>query len=168
MRRIRKKFKKPRSPWGIVKIRDERKLLNEYGLRRKKEMLIAQEILRRYRERARKLIAEKDKEKEKVLIEKMASIGLLTKKESTLDDILALNIMSILDRRLQTLVFRKGLAKTPRQARQFIVHGHVSVAGRRTKFPSYLVPVEHERRITLYEYKREKAAIAPVPQEASE
>ncbi len=168
MRRIRKKFKKPRSPWGIVKIRDERKLLNEYGLRRKKEMLIAQEIMRGYRERARKLIAEKDKEKEKVLIEKMAKIGLLTKKESTLDDVLALNIMNILDRRLQTLVFRKGLAKTPMQARQFIVHGHVSVAGRRTKFPSYIVPVEQERRITLYEYKREKAAIAPVPQEASE
>jgi len=168
MRRIRKKFKKPRSPWGIVKIRDERKLLNEYGLRRKKEMLVAQEILRSYRERARKLIAEKDKEKERILIEKMASIGLLTKKESTLDDILALNITNVLDRRLQTLVFRKDLAKTPLQARQLIVHGHVSVAGRRTKFPSCLVPVEHERKIMLYESRREKATIAQPPQEAGE
>ena len=149
MRRIRKKFKKPRSPWSITKIKDERKLLNEYGLRRKKEMLIAQDVLRTYRQRARVLIAEKDREKERILIEKMARIGLLSKKESTLDDILALSITNVLDRRLQTLVFRKGLAKTPNQARQFIVHGHVSVAGRRTRFPSYMVPVEEERKITL-------------------
>ena len=88
MRRIRKKFKKPRSPWNITKIKDERSLLNEYGLRRKKEMLIAQDVLRNYRQRARVLIAEKDKEKERILIEKMAKIGLLSKKESTLDDIL--------------------------------------------------------------------------------
>ena len=149
MRRIRKKFKKPRSPWSITKIKDERKLLNEYGLRRKKEMLIAQDVLRTYRQRARVLIAEKDREKERILIEKMARIGLLSKKESTLDDILALSITNVLDRRLQTLVFRKGLAKTPNQARQFIVHGHVSVAGRRTRFPSYMVPVEEERKIAL-------------------
>jgi small subunit ribosomal protein S4 len=161
MRRIRKKFKKPRSPWSITKIRDERKLLNEYGLRRKKEMLIAQEVLRNYRQRARELIAEKDKEKERILIEKMAKIGLLSKKESTLDDVLALNIIAILDRRLQTLVFRKGIAKTPLQARQLIVHGHISVAGRRTMFPSYIVPVEEERKISL-RMPEKKARAQPI------
>jgi len=76
--------------------------------------------------------------------------------------------MSVLDRRLPTLVFRKGLAKTPLQARQLIIHGHVSVAGRRTKFPSCLVPVEQERKIMLYEHRREKATIAQPPQEAGE
>jgi small subunit ribosomal protein S4 len=149
MRRIRKKFKKPRSPWSITKIKDERKLLNEYGLRRKKEMLVAQQILRNYRQRARVLIAEKDKEKERILIEKMTRIGLLSKKESTLDDVLALSIINVLDRRLQTIVFRRGIATSPLHARQLIVHGHVSVAGRRMGFPSYLVPVEEERKIAL-------------------
>jgi len=161
MRRIRKKFKKPRSPWSITKIREDRKLLNEYGLRRKKEMLIAQEVLRNYRQRARELIAEKDKEKERILIEKMAKTGLLAKKESTLDDILALTITNVLDRRLQTLVLRKGIAKTPMQARQLIVHGHVSVAGRKTKFPSYMVPVEEERKITLH-MPEKKSRVQPV------
>jgi small subunit ribosomal protein S4 len=161
MRRIRKKFKKPRSPWSITKIRDERKLLNEYGLRRKKEMLIAQEVLRNYRQRARELIAEKDKEKERILIEKMSKIGLLIKKESTLDDILALNITNVLDRRLQTLVLRKAIAKTPMQARQLIVHGHISVAGKRTSFPSYMVPVEEERKISLH-MPEKKARVQPV------
>jgi small subunit ribosomal protein S4 len=161
MRRIRKKFKKPRSPWSITKIRDERKLLNEYGLRRKKEMLLAQEVLRSYRQRARDLIAEKDKEKERILIEKMAKMGLLSKKESTLDDILALSVTNLLDRRLQTLVFRKAIAKTPMQARQLIVHGHVSVAGRRTSFPSYMVSVEEERKISL-RMPEKKGRVQPV------
>ena len=163
MRRIRKKFKKPRSPWSITKIKEERSLLNEYGLRRKKEMLIAQEILRVYRQRARVLIAEKDKEKERILIEKMSKTGMLTKKEGTLDDILALSIRNVLDRRLQTIVFRKGLAKTPMQARQLIVHGHVSVSGKKTKFPSYIVPIDEERKISWYSASREKGQTqAPV------
>ena len=149
MRKIRKKFKRPKSPWNMARIKEERKIMREYGLKRNKEMLLAYEILREFRQRARNLIAEKDKEKEKVLIEKMFKVGILTKKESSLDDVLALDVRSILDRRLQTLVFRKGFVKTPMQARQLIVHGHISVAGRKTGFPSYLVPVEEERKITL-------------------
>ncbi len=161
MRRIRKKFKKPRSPWNITKIKDDRKLLNDYGLRRKKEMLMAQGVLRNYRQRARELIADKDKEKERILIEKMAKLGFLPKKESTLDDILALNITNLLDRRLQTLVLRKGIAKTPMQSRQLIVHGHVSVAGRKTKFPSYIVPVEEDRKISLH-MPEKKVKVKPI------
>ncbi|MEM5812252.1 MAG: 30S ribosomal protein S4 [Candidatus Aenigmatarchaeota archaeon] len=151
MRRIRKKFKRPKTPWNMARIKEERNLMKEYGLRRKKEILVAHEILRNYRQRARRLIAEKDKEKERILIDKMARLGLLTKRESTLDDILALDIRNVLDRRLQTIVFRRGIAKTPLQARQLIVHGHISVAGRKTKFPSYIVPVEEERKIVLIE-----------------
>lgn len=165
MRRIRKKFKKPRSPWNINKIKDERKLLNDYGLRRKKEMLIAQGVLRNYRQRARELIADKDKEKERILIEKMAKLGFLPKKESTLDDILALSITNVLDRRLQTLVLRKGIAKTPMQARQLIVHGHISVAGRKTKFPSYVVPVEEERKVTIH-MPEKRARVRPAEETA--
>jgi small subunit ribosomal protein S4 len=163
MRRIRKKFKRPKVTWNINKIKEERALLNEYGLRRKKEFLRTQEILRNFRQRARELIAVKDKEKERTLIDKMSSMGVLTKKESTLDDILALNIRNLLDRRLQTIVFRKGLAKTPMQARQLIAHGHISVSGRRTKFPSYIVPVEKERKISLYRAESAKEH-APAPQ----
>jgi small subunit ribosomal protein S4 len=117
-------------------------------------------VLRNYRQRARELIAEKNKEKEKILIEKMAKLGFLPKKESTLDDILALNITNVLDRRLQTLVLRKGVAKTPMQARQLIVHGHISVVGRKTKFPSYMVPVEEERKISLH-MPEKKARVKP-------
>ncbi len=52
-----------------------------------------------------------------------------------------------MERRLQSLVHRKGLAKSPKQARQLVVHGHIRVGGRRITSPSYLVPVEQEETI---------------------
>jgi len=57
----------------------------------------------------------------------------------TLDDVLGLSLEALLERRLQSIVAKRGLAKTPHQARQYIVHGHISVGGRRIRVPSYLV-----------------------------
>ena len=64
MRRIRKKTKKPRSPWNSTLLEEEKKILATYGLRRKREILKAQAILRNFRRRARSLIAERDDEPE--------------------------------------------------------------------------------------------------------
>jgi small subunit ribosomal protein S4 len=168
MRRIRKKFKKPKVPWNKNKIKEDRVLLKEYGLRRKKEMLKARQMLRDYRKKAGQLIAIQDKEKEKVLIEKMVRLGFLPSKESTLDDVLALTINDVLNRRLQTIVLRRGIAKTPLQARQMIVHGHVSVAGKKTKFPSYIVAVEEEKKIAIYKEARKPKAEKPKPEPVKE
>src|SRR5690625_3151508 len=49
------------------------------------------------------------------------------------------NFMVLLDSRLDNLVFRLGLARTRRQARQLVNHGHVTVDGRRVDIPSYRV-----------------------------
>ena len=147
MRKIRKTYRSPRLSWSQTLIKEEKGIIRGYGLRRKKEILIARRILRDYRERARKLIAQEDKEKEKVLLDKMIKLGLL-KDNAMLDDILALTVNDILDRRLQTIVFRKGLAKSAKQARQHIVHGHVNIDGRRVKHPSYLVTLKEEGKIS--------------------
>jgi len=48
-------------------------------------------------------------------------------------------LMELLERRLDNVVFRLGLASTRRQARQFINHGHVQVDGRRLDIPSAIV-----------------------------
>jgi small subunit ribosomal protein S4 len=56
-----------------------------------------------------------------------------------------------LERRLQTLVFRKGLAHNINQARQFIVHGHIALDKKRTRWPSMLVPLSEEGKISFYE-----------------
>jgi len=147
MRKLRKKIKRPRTPWDVIQIREEKKTLNEYGLRRKKEIRVAQEILRKFWHRARKLIAVKNAEEQKTLLDKMVKLGLLTKKEPALDDILELTVENVLDRRLQTMVFRKGMAKTVKEARQMITHGHIMIDDRKIRFPSYIVSVSEEKKI---------------------
>jgi len=149
MRKIRKKFKRPKVSWDSDSIKENKKLSLEYGLRRRKELLISHEILRGFRQRTRQLIAERDEEKENTLTEKLARLGLLTSEKKDLDDVLALTIRNLLDRRLQTIVFRSGLATGPLHARQLITHGHIRIRGRKVKFPSYLVQVAEEKAIEL-------------------
>jgi len=149
MKRQKKKYKRPIKPWDKERIEYEKQLMEKYGLRRKKEIWRAQEILRKFRRQARRLIAIRDKEKEKILLDKLYRMGLVDK-NATLDDVLRLTIEDILERRLQTLVFKKGLARTPKQARQFIVHGHIAFEGRRCVYPSLLVPRGKEDAISFY------------------
>lgn len=66
---------------------------------------------------------------------------------AALDDVLDLTQEDILERRLQTVVFRKGLSKTIHQARQLITHGHIAVGDRRVTVPSYIVTTEEETQI---------------------
>ena len=155
MKRQQKKFARPLRPWSRSNIEAEKKIKQDYGLRRKKEIWRAESILRNYRRIARSLAAKRDKEKEKILLDKLLKMGLI-KTESSLDNVLALNIENILERRLQTLVFKRGLAHTPKQARQMIVHGHVALDGRRTRWPSVLVPLSEEGKISLYEKSKLK------------
>jgi small subunit ribosomal protein S4 len=149
MKRIRNKYRRAKKRWDATAIAEESQIIKEFGLKKKREILATKELLRRFRERARELIAKKDKMAEKVLIEKLIKLGLL-KNGACLDDVLMLTIKDVLNRRLQTLVYKKGLANTILQARQFIVHGHIAISGRRTKIPSYIVPVNEEEKITYY------------------
>jgi small subunit ribosomal protein S4 len=149
MRKLQRKFERPTRTWDKTRIEEEKKIMQSYGLRRKKELWRAESILREYRRLARELSAVKDKEKEKILLDKLFKMGLVGK-DSNLDDVLALSIQSILDRRLQTIVFKKGLAKTAKEARQYIVHGHVTFEGRRAKWPSTLVHLGGEEQVSFH------------------
>jgi len=148
MKRIKRKFKRPKRPWNSALIKEEKALMREYGLRTKRELWRAREILRQYRKRARDLIAAEDEKNTKVIIDKMVKLGMLPK-DSGLDDVLALDVNNILERRLQTIVSKRGIAKTVMEARQMITHGRVTVDGRRMKFPAYLIPAEKESKIVV-------------------
>ncbi|MHA1865815.1 MAG: 30S ribosomal protein S4, partial [Candidatus Heimdallarchaeaceae archaeon] len=65
-----------------------------------------------------------------------------------LDTVLALDVRSVLNRRLQTIVFNKGLARSPYQARQFVVHRHIALNGRVVTSPGRLITVEEEDLIS--------------------
>lgn len=149
MRKIRKKYTKPLRPWDRERISEEKKLKIKYGLRRKREIWKAVSILRQFRSRARDIVAKKDSNAEKVLIKRLNRLGIL-EKDAKLNDVLTLNVNDILKRRLQTIVFEKGLANTPKQARQLITHGHIGIDGRKFLFPSAIVTKELEPKISYY------------------
>ncbi len=150
----RRKYARPSSPWEAERIKTENELLKKYGLKNKKELWRSQAILRRFRQRARILQAliragDKQANKEKdELIARLGKMALLPMEGASLDDVLSLDVEAVLSRRLQTLAFVKGLSFTPRQARQFIIHGHVSVGTRTVRVPGYIVSREEEPSVT--------------------
>lgn len=158
----RAKYERPSHPWQAERIKAENELLKKYGLKNKKELWRSQFVLRRFRQRARELQArlrtgdiQAEKER-KELLARLGRLGLLPVEGTSLDDVLALDVEAVLSRRLQTLAFLKGLAFTPRQARQFIVHGHVSVGSRRVTVPGYIVP-RAEEPVIAYDERSELA-----------
>jgi len=137
-------YETPNHPYQGERISEETGLSGKYGLKNKEELWRAQSELRQYRREARRLIgaaggdavAAADEGEE--FLTRLKRIGVLSEEDS-LDDVLALDVTDILERRLQTVVYRKGLANTPEQARQFISHGHIRVGGQRVSVPSYKV-----------------------------
>jgi len=145
----KKKYETPRFPWRTDILQEELKLLGQYGLRNKHELWRHKTSLSKFRSIARSLIGkplEERKKMEEELLVRLKKLGVLHE-TAVLDDVLDLTIEDILERRLQTIVFRKGLAKTTHQARQLITHGHITVGNRRVTIPSYLVTKEEENQI---------------------
>ncbi len=147
--RLRKKYVSPTQPWERARIAEENKILHQYGLKSKTELWKVEAELRKYRRLARQLIgahgAEAEKKK-KILIEKIARIGLL-QKTANLDDVLSLEIRDLLERRIQTLVYKKGIANSVLEARKLITHGHVSFRGAIHTTPGTLIPKSDETNI---------------------
>ena len=147
----RKIWKKPKRPLNYDLKMDELKTLGTFGLKTKQELWKTQTELSRVRLQARSLLAlrqEERKRKEPILIQSLTKIGLVDE-SSTLDDVLNLQVNDLLARRLQTIVQKNLFFKTPYQARQAIVHGHVMIGDDIITIPSYVVKTEEETKIHL-------------------
>ena len=147
----RKKFEGPPHPWQGARIEREREVVKKYGINRKKEIWKMESLLRHFKHQAKNLIIRTDpqsKKEELLLLKKLYSLGLLDQ-DAKLENILDLDTSHILNRRLQTMVVTKGLARTPKQARQFIVHRHILINGKKVSVPSYLVKRQEESNITF-------------------
>ncbi len=140
-RKFKNKYLSPRKLYDKDRIIEESKLKKKYGLRRNKEIWKFKALLRKFRHQARDLIARYDERKEKMLFDQLRKYGLVGENPS-LEDVLRLTVEDLLERRLQTVVYKKGFARTPLHARQMIVHGHILVNGVRMNSPSYLVKVD--------------------------
>jgi len=146
----KKKYETPRFPWRLDVLESELRLLGEYGLRNKRELWRHRTMLSKFRGMARSLLSVSASERRKLedqILGRLKNLGVLPE-NAVLDNVLDLSVEDILERRLQTLVFRKGLAKTIHQARQLIIHGHIAVGKRKVFSPSYLVLKEEENSIS--------------------
>jgi small subunit ribosomal protein S4 len=145
----RRKYETPRFPWRTDVLQAELKLLGQYGLRNKRELWRHKTTLSRFRGTARSILAMPTEEGEKLksqLLNRLNRLGILPE-NAVLDDVLDMAIEDILERRLQSLVFQKGLAKSVYQARQLISHGHIMIDGRKVTSPSYMVLRDEETNV---------------------
>jgi len=145
-KRQRKRFETPRYPWLRGELDSELRIIGQYGLRNKRELWRARAMLSKYRTAARSLLAEPSEVRERELLRKLSGLGMIPEK-ATLDDVLDLSVLDIMERRLQTVVLMKRLASTPQQARQIVTHGHIAVGGRRITVPSYMVSRREEETV---------------------
>jgi len=147
----KKKFSMPSHPWKKERIEFEGPIKKEYGLKNKKEIWKLSSVLKRFAEQAKASIVTRTKQAElekENMVNKLVKMGLI-KPGGQIDDILSLTINDICERRLQTLVMKKGFARTTKQARQFIVHRHISIGDRKITAPGYLVSMEEESLISF-------------------
>jgi small subunit ribosomal protein S4 len=155
-KKSRKKYSRPSHPWEGERIKAEKELSKKYGLKNKTEIWRSKAELSRYRRHAKKLQAKlrygdpQAVKESQELLEKLSKLGILYGEDVSLDSILGLEVESILARRLQTIVYLKGMANTMEQARQFIVHGHITVNGRKVTVPGYLVKKADEENIDYF------------------
>jgi len=148
-RKLRNKFTRPKKLWEKDRISEEKKLKYDYGLKSMRELWVALAELKRYRREARRLLSLTEDERvedSKKILSKLEKMGVL-KKSSSIDDILGLDVKDVLERRLQTVVYRKGLATTAKQSRQLIAHGFINVGGVTVTVPSFMVTIDDETRI---------------------
>lgn len=150
-KKARKQYSRPRSPWRADQLAQELYLLGTFGLRNKRELWKAQTQLSSVRKQARTLLAATQAvrlREEKKLLDSLIRRGLI-REGATLDDILSLTIEDMLARRLQSMVFKKGMALSPLHARQLIVHGHITVGDRVITVPGYEVGGPEEAAVKL-------------------
>jgi len=148
----KRQYARPRKPWDKTRLESEAKVTAEFGLKNKREIRKAESIVRTKRQNARALLAlpmDKREKPQKELLNSLQKVGLLGP-SAGLDDVLGLTVGEVLERRLQTQVIRKGLANTPKQARQFITHGHIAVNGKKVTSPSYTLQRGEEDHVGYY------------------
>jgi len=151
-RKARKKYDTPSHPWNADRIKQENKLVQKYGLKNKKEVWKAETMVKNYRREARELLGlsiEVNANERQQLLAHLIRSGILPE-TAKLEDVLDLTVEDVLRRRLQTVVHKKGLAYTAKEARVFVVHGHIAMNNKKINSPSYLVKRGEEEQIGYY------------------
>jgi small subunit ribosomal protein S4 len=155
MKREHKSYSRPKKPFEKSRIEEEAKIKKEFGLKNKKEIWKAEAKVKSMREKAKSLISASEEE-QKLLFIKLKKIGL---EVNSIGEVLSLTKTDYMNRRLQTVLIKKGLASTPKGARQLIIHQKILVNGAVVDSPSFVVPIELESKIELKKAKVKKVEV---------
>lgn len=150
MKRKHKTYEKPKRPYDKARIDEEAQIKKEFGLKNKKEIWKAESEINSIREKAKKLIPVSEEEQQE-FFQRLRKMGLDVK---SIHDVLSLDKKDYLNRRLQSIVFRKGLSNSIKEARQLIVHKKITVDGRKINRPSHIIPIELEDKIKKVKPKK--------------
>ena len=153
IRKQHKKFERPLKRFEKERIDSENLFKEKYGLKNKREIWKIEFAVGKIRGQAKGMIMAKPEEQDAFIL-RLVKKGLI-KSGSKIDDVLAMTIDKYVERRLQTIVLKKGFATTAKGARQMITHRKIMVGDRIVNVPSYFVTVEEEKTIKMVP-KKEK------------
>ena len=151
-RKAKKSYSKPKVRCEKSRIEEEIKITREFGFKNKKEIWKLDGMLRGFKGQAKKLSAlntEQSKKETDQLFARLQRYGLLTA-DVSYDAVLGMTLKDLISRRLQTVLVDRKLARTPKQARQFIVHGHVMIGDKKITSPSHMVTVADEQHLGFH------------------
>merc|ERR1712168_1761873 len=142
----------PRRPCEKARLDQELKLIGEYGLKNKKEVWRVRYTLAKVRKSARTLLTLEEKDPKRLfegnaLLRRLVRIGVLAEDKMKLDYVLALKPEDFMERRLQTQVFKLGLAKSVHHARILIRQRHIRVRKQVVNIPSFIVRLDSQKHI---------------------
>ncbi len=152
-RQPKKKYSRPFKHWSKERLDYEAPLIKEFGLKNKKELWKVSSLLSKFAFQAKRLISLRGVQAEiekRQMIGKLNSLGVISR-EASLDEVLGLTLKDFLARRLQTIVFKRNLARSVRQSRQFIVHRQIRIGDKVITSPSFLVPATIEGKVAFAE-----------------